>query len=111
MAKEVKVPLSEPIQGHDELIREIVLREPSAMDYYSLGDPHLYARNPDGSIVSLESGETIKAYLDRCIVSPNPILAGQIGLADAMAVKAALLSFFETAQATSTKPATSSSST
>lgn len=107
MAKEVKIPLSKPIEAHDEVIREVVLREPSAMEYYTLGDPHLYARNTDGSIVSLESGETIKAYLERCIISPNPILAAQIGLADAMAVKEALLGFFEKAQKTSTTPATS----
>lgn len=110
MAKERRVPLSAPIGAHGELVKEVVLREPRASDFFSLGDPFVWAQNADGSMFPVENSEAIRAYLDRCVVSPDPLLMGQIGLADAMAVKAAMLDFFVQARTTSTTPATSSSS-
>lgn len=99
MAKEIKVPLLDPIGGHGELIREVVLREPKGSDYQSLSDPFIIARNADGSLFPVENPEIIRAYLERCIVSPDPLLLAGLGLADAIAVKNALLSFFTEAQA------------
>lgn len=111
MAKEKRITLIEPISGHGELIKEVVLREPRSSDFFSLGPPYVIAQNVDGSTFPVEYSEIIKTYLDKSCVSPDPLLLAQLGLADAMAVKDALLSFFTQAQAILSKPATSSSST
>lgn len=106
MSKEKRVTLLEPISGHGELIREVVLREPRYKDYFSLGEPYVIAQNADGSALPVESPDAIQAYLERCVVSPEPLLLAGLGLADAMAVKGALLSFFAMAQVTPRPSAT-----
>lgn len=109
MAKERRVTLVEPISGHGELIKEVVLREPRSNDFFSLGPPYVFAQNADGSTFPVEYSEVIKAYMEKSCVSPDPLLLAQLGLTDAMAVKDALLSFFTQAQATLSRPAISSS--
>lgn len=106
MSKEKRITLLDPIAGHGELIREVVLREPRYKDYFSLGDPYVIAQNADGSALPVENPEAIQSYLDRCVVSPEPLLLAGLSLADAMAVKGALLSFFATAQMTPRPSAT-----
>jgi hypothetical protein len=100
MAKEVKIELVEPITGHEGQIRHVVLREPNAADCWELGEPFVVARNPDGAVYAVENDVTIKRYIERCVVSPNTLLLGRLGLADALAVKAALLDFFTKARST-----------
>jgi hypothetical protein len=111
MANQKTIDLSSPLPGHGELIRKVVLKEPTYADYMSLGDPFVIARNSDGSLFPVENGDVIRAYIDRCCVSPDPLLLAGLSLADAMAVKGAVLSFFTEAQATPSTPVTSSSST
>lgn len=109
MAKERRIKLIEPISGHGEQITEVVLREPRSNDFFSLGVPYVWAQNADGSTFPVEYSEIIKAYLEKCCASPDPLLLSQLCLTDAMAVKDAMLGFFTQAQATLSKPATSSS--
>jgi hypothetical protein len=111
MAKEKRVALKSPLSGHGELIREVVLREPRAADLWSIGEPFVWARNADGSMLPIENNDAIRTYIERCCASPDPLLLGGLSLADAMAVKEAVLGFFVASQATSSPPATSSSPT
>lgn len=104
---DVIVKLKKPVTAHNELISEVVLREPRAHDFFTLGDPYVVARNDDGSMFPVEDRNIIKDYIDRCVVKPDPMLLGMIGLADAMAVKEAVLGFFVSARSTSETPATS----
>jgi hypothetical protein len=95
MARQTRVPLQEPIDGHGGKVTAVVVREPTAAEYFAIGEPQVTARNPDGTIYSIENDASIDAYMDRCIVEPDPLLAKkQMGLADGIAVKAALLGFF-----------------
>ena len=111
MAREERVQLRDPIQGHGELINEVVLREPRSHEFFSLGEPFIVAKNSDGSMFPVENGDAIRSYIERCCVKPDALLLGQLSLSDAMAVKEAMLRFFEQAQATSKAPATPSSTT
>lgn len=99
MARTTTVDLAEPIVGHAGPITRIVLREPTARDYFSLGEPSVYARNGDGAIYSVENAEVIERYIERCIAEPqDSLLIGQMTLADAMRVKGAVLDFFTAAR-------------
>ena len=107
------IKLAEPIKGHDGDIRAVVLREPRASDLFALGEPIVYAQTASGMFFTSEKEETIRAYLDRCIVEPSDkLLLEQLSLRDGIQVKEALLGFFMDArQGPSPDAATSSSST
>lgn len=110
--KTATIELSEPIVGH-EPIRRVILREPQARDYFSLGEPSVFAQNGDGTAVyAIENPDVIQRYIERCLVEPkDPLALGQLCLSDAMRVKEACLSFFTDGRVkASNSPATSSSS-
>lgn len=108
--KHVTIELSEPIIGHSDPIRRVVLQEPRARDYFALGEPSVYARNPDGTVYAVENAEVIDRYIERCIVEPKEsILLDQMSLGDAMRVKDAVLGFFSDARK-KTLPSSSMSS-
>ncbi|MCA0417349.1 MAG: phage tail assembly protein [Proteobacteria bacterium] len=104
---DIVVKLKKPITAHNEVISEVVLREPRAHDFFTLGDPYVIARNGDGSVFPVEDRGVIQDYMERCVVKPDPALIGTLGLADAMAVKEAVLGFFVSARSTLEMPATS----
>lgn len=111
MARTVAVDLIEPIATHHGPAARVVLREPNGRQYADLGDPSVYARNPDGTAYVVENPAVIAQYLEGCIVEPEPLLTlPQLGLADAMRVKDALLDFFAAARQAGSKAAPSSSS-
>jgi hypothetical protein len=106
------IPLSVPIAGHGGPVREWKLREPTGAELFRFGEPFVYARNPDGSIFTVENNDVIKLYAEALTVAPDAIFLDQLALADALKVRSAVIDFFVTAQASIySPPATSSSGT
>lgn len=111
MAKTITLDLVEPIEAHDELVRQVVLREPRGADYFALGDPFVVARNPDGTLFEVVNEGVVKGYIERLAEKPNAALLGTISAADAIKLRQKVLDFFYAARAsTSPAPQTSSSS-
>lgn len=116
MSKPVRIPLIEPIDGHDGPIREIVLREPTYDEYISCGgEPYTIGQSEEGALFSIEKPEVIWAYAQACIVTPkDTLLLSDADWRVAREVRKAVLGFFQApgaGNATSpTSPTTSSSS-
>jgi hypothetical protein len=105
--KTVTVELLEPRLGGE--VTRVVLREPKLSDYMVHGDPVSVASR-GGSLYTVENDAAIRGYLAACVVEPdNKAWVDNLGLADAMRVKEALLGFFAAARELS-RPAAPSSS-
>jgi hypothetical protein len=116
MAKTVQVKLVEPIVGHRGPIHEVTVKAPGFALYAEHGDPFDWIRIGDDERPHyIENDKAVRAYMRACILPPedNPLLLDQIGLADAQAVKDALIGFFVEARLARLSPTspTSSSST
>jgi len=114
MSRTATIQLSEPIIGHSGPINAIVLREPTFDEYIEHGDPYTVGETEGGARFAAEKPETIRAYLDACIVEPKSTnLLSKCGVKVAKEVKAALIGFFrdepETAEGSTASPTTSSS--
>lgn len=103
MAKTVTVKLSEPLVTHAGALSAVVLREPTASEYWENGEPTRWAYNPEGIGFRVENDMAIKAYIESCLIEPaDKLLLGQIkSLKDGMAIKKAVLDFFQAAQTAS----------
>jgi hypothetical protein len=100
------VPLTNPIKGHAGFIESVTLREPTGDEYFSLGEPGVYARTAERVTLQVENDPVIKAYIEKCVVAPaNALLLAQLSLVDAMKVKDAMLGFFQDARLASSKSA------
>ena len=100
MAKEKRVPLSEPLEGHgDQKFTEAVLREPTLADLEDLGEPSVLARNADDTFYAVENDPAIKAYIERLTLEPPHAILRTACLRDALAIKGAVLGFFNAARA------------
>jgi hypothetical protein len=102
MARERKsVPLKKPFDdGKGGKVTAIILQEPSAPDFFELGAPQTWVRSRDGMAL-IDNDAAIKAYVERMIVEPDPLLAmTQMGVVNAIAVKEAVLDFFRESPAT-----------
>lgn len=98
MADKIDIQLSTPITGPKGPVNKVTLREPTGWEHIELGEPYVVARNKDGTMYSVENDQVIMAYLDKCVVEPEPLLLKQLTLKDGMAVKEALLGFFHAAR-------------
>lgn len=105
----LRVDLLKPLTDHGGPVSSIIVREPKGRDFLELGMPTHAMRLPDGSIVGMEMDEVLKAYIERC-ADFNPALLGQMCLADSMALRDAVLSFFIAARAAISPPSLPSSS-
>lgn len=114
MQKTKTIQVTEPFEGHNGPITRVVLREPTFNEYILLGDPWTVALSEKHTPFSVENGDVISAYLDRCILEPDRIVVSKGGLALARKVKETFLSFFrpgdEVDVASTTSPMNSSSS-
>lgn len=97
MSKPVRIPLSEPIAGHDGAITAIVLRQPTYNDYVECGgEPYSVGKSPDGTLFSIEKDEVIWAYAEACIVEPrDSLLLLSADWRAAREVRKAILGFFQ----------------
>jgi hypothetical protein len=109
MSNHVDVPLKRPFPGHEGQVTKIVLREPNGDEFFMLGAPQSWVRAGEGMAL-VDDEKVIRAYVVRCMVSPDPVLAfAQMGVLDAMAVKDAMLGFFIDVASAAPLPATKSS--
>ena len=91
--------LIEPLIGHHETIREIVLRSPTLSEYGRLGDPDSWIALGDDKFYRVENDPAIAAYIDTCVVEPkDKLLLEQLSLADQIGLKRALIDFFDEAR-------------
>lgn len=101
MARATKtVPLKRPFAGGGGMVTEVVLQEPTGGDYFLLGHPQTWVK-ASGGMALVDNDQAIKAYAERLIIKPDPLLAmTQMNVLDAIAVKDAILGFFEDGTAT-----------
>jgi hypothetical protein len=101
VAIEKTITLTSPFPGHGGTATTVKLREPKARDYLELGEPRSVMQSPDGAAVFVDNDLMIKAYVERCIVEPDPLLVvNNTSLADMIAIREAVLGFFTTARST-----------
>ena len=116
MSKTVTIPLDEPLLGHGEPIREVVLREPSYDDYVACGgEPYSIGQSEEGALFTIEKPEVIWAYARACMVQPKDgLLLAKRSFRVAREVRKAVLGFFRDTGAAAApseiSPTTSSSS-
>ncbi|QRG05925.1 phage tail assembly protein [Xanthobacter dioxanivorans] len=102
------ITLDEPVLGHGGEIRTLTVREPKGHEFFEFGEPFSHARNPDGTIYSIEIDGVLKKYVAACVENAGEPELMRLCLADAMAVKDAVLGFFTGARLkNSAKSATS----
>lgn len=102
---EITIHLRKPL--YNGTVTEVRLREPTAAEYIEIGDINQYGRSPDGSIYEIEVDGVARRYFERLITYPMLPQARQLSLVDAMAVKDAIVGFFDAARQESQSPATS----
>jgi hypothetical protein len=108
--KQITVALKRPFEGGKGLIRNIVLQEPTAGDYFQLGAPQTWVR-ASGGMALVENDQAIRAYAERSIIDPDPLLAmTNMSVIDAIAVKDAIVGFFTEEKATQSQQSAISSS-
>lgn len=107
----IKIPAPEGIQTHKGTAYEVELREPTLDDVMEIGEIASQVRTPEGSVMIVENKANIRAYFERCLVSPpDPILVGQASLAVGLAIKGAIIGFFLNAHSRA-EPSTTSGET
>ncbi len=95
----VEIVLEKSLVGHGTPVSRITLREPTGRDYLAYGEPVNHARNPDGTFFAVENEDIIRKYIFACLPDTvNEAMADQLCLADAMALKNAILDFFQAAR-------------
>ncbi|MGD0024507.1 MAG: hypothetical protein ABSC37_07750 [Xanthobacteraceae bacterium] len=116
--RKITIELLDPIKGHNGLISQVVLREPSLRDLFDLGEPQILGFGGTGKGIAgqipflVEDNKAIGAYFERLVQPPaDPLLLGNCSLRDAMKIKAAIVGFFTEARvpSDSSKPDSSSS--
>ena len=107
MARTVTIKLLDEYLGGE--VSEVILREPTLGDFMAFGEPVSFVQRGD-SLYSVENDAAIRSYLEACVLEPKTsAYLRNLGLADAMRVKEALLDFFATARRRLRPPAPSSS--
>ena len=101
MARETKtIQLKRPFSGGTGPVTQVKVQEPTAGDFFMLGSPQTWVRAPGGQAL-VDNDAVIRAYAERLIVEPDPLLAmSQMSVLDAIAVKEAICDFFREPAAT-----------
>ncbi|SHO65815.1 hypothetical protein SAMN02745172_02462 [Pseudoxanthobacter soli DSM 19599] len=98
MARTVTVTLSAPVLWHDQQVTDVRLREPTAADYFAHGDPVTMVYTA-GAMVPSEDGAALRGYVGACLDHEGgDALLRLISLRDGIAIKRAILDFFEGAR-------------
>lgn len=112
MRETVTIPLAKPLKApNNELVKQVVLREPTFDEYLSFGDPFTIAQSTGGTPFVVENEEIIRKYIALCLVEPeNPAILEQGNAKLGRQVKRELLNFFQPdateAAASETSPTT-----
>lgn len=92
-----QVELESPIKGHGGVeIRTITLRDPRYRDYMDIGLPSIWVALESGGFEQ-EATNSTREWIERlCDCDPN--FLGQVSLADTLALRDAVMSFFREAR-------------
>lgn len=115
MPRTTTIAIDPPIEGHEGLIRRVVLREPTFDEFRRLGEPFVIAETADGVPFMVHQDEVIAHYESLLVVEPKDTSTlPQGGMRLARDIRRAVLRFFlqggEAAEGSPTSPPTSSSS-
>lgn len=99
MAETTSVPLNVAIEVHGKRLDAVTVRAPTAREYFTIGEPFAYARSKEGLLITGENDDAIRQYVEKCLVEDPIAVLAQLGLADGMALKEAVLDFFSKARA------------
>jgi len=96
MARATKtIQLKRPFDGAAGKVTQVVVQEPTAADYFALGAPQTWVR-ASGGMALVDNDAAIRAYAERLIKEPDPLIAmTHMSVLDAIAVKDAILGFFQ----------------
>jgi len=103
------VELSRVYAAHDEAIKAVRLKEPTADDYLDLGEIFELQHSADGAEVVIERPEVLRGYVERCVDGVDFAIVGTFGLKDGRALRSAMLDFFRAAAPSDGASTTSSS--
>jgi hypothetical protein len=93
MTKTIK--LQKPVTWFDKPLSEISLKEPSALDFISIGEPQTLVRHADDSAYFIENDIAIGKYFERLLnVDGGISVLAVLSVTDGIALKRALFSFF-----------------
>ena len=88
------VDLSRTYAAHDEAIKAVRLKEPTADDYFDFGEPMEIQRTEDGLPVVIENRVALKGYIERCLVGIDIAIVGTFAMEDGRRIRNAMLDFF-----------------
>ncbi|WP_201829554.1 hypothetical protein [Microvirga zambiensis] len=89
------VRLDVPLTGHSGPIIQVTIRPPTYGLFMRLGDPTVLVYG-QGSAVPMEAMDVIREYAE-ALIDTDPLLLEKASLADAMAIRDVIKSFFRTA--------------
>lgn len=94
------IKLSRSYEAHGQVFDTVTLREPKLRDHFALGEPAGLQPGADDIPVMVERFDIIAAYAERLAVAGKPGMEclQDLDLADAFAVKEAIIGFFSEAR-------------
>lgn len=99
MPDSVTIKLKKPILWHDEMVREIVVNEPTGGLLMKHGNAVTYNQTSDGNTFPVEDADIVRHYVEGCVAHEGgKVLIGMLGLEDAFAVRDAVINFFTAAR-------------
>ena len=113
---EVRIPIPGGIAAHGKVHNEVVIVEPTLLQYLEIGEPVVWIFYPDGSRTPTTNPTAIERYINICVKEPaDTLLLNQGGIKLARKIREAILGFFrdevdEETAPSPTSPTTSSGS-
>lgn len=103
------ITLVDPVPYAGRNIESLTFRAPRMREYAQFGEPSVVTRTGDGGLVLVENTDAIFAYA-RALLPTDVVGALEyLTLRDSLAVKEAILGFFEAARASGATPSPDSS--
>lgn len=103
------VPLSDSVPFAGRHVSELTFRAPKMREYAQFGEPSVVTRTGDGGFVLVENTDAIFAYARALVSADMTGVLEHLSLRDTLAVKDAILGFFEAARAAGETPPPDSS--
>ncbi len=94
----VKITLIEPISLHEQVIKEVEIRQPTYKEYIRFGNPSIWSGSRDGGVFEVPNLDAIKGYLEACTAFPEPAALNLLSLADSLRVVDVVQGFFDQAR-------------
>lgn len=107
----VTVKLSRSYEKHDGSFNSVLMREPTYKEIFieGRGEPQLWQPGPNNSTVLITLPEVIDSYVQILALEPSAESLAGLNAQDALALKKAVIGFFQPAETSSASPTSSSS--